>query len=125
MHSMIHECKIHDIYANIIRREVDELEAQVWAELYGFPYYSTSAANGSGITEMFQVTKLWFNNILSFFSIVSNFLLKSVAETQKVIIKRICDFNLYHVTNFNEPKNHNCILIFFEIVGYLKDLLEQ
>jgi len=36
------------------RREVDELEAQVWAELYGFPYYSTSAANGSGITEMFQ-----------------------------------------------------------------------
>jgi len=36
------------------RREVDELEGKVWSELYGFPYHSTSATSGTGITDMFQ-----------------------------------------------------------------------
>lgn len=36
------------------RREVDELEARLWAELYGFPYHTTSASTGAGITDMFQ-----------------------------------------------------------------------
>ena len=36
------------------RREVDELEARLWAELHGFNYFATSAASGSGVTEMFQ-----------------------------------------------------------------------
>jgi len=36
------------------RREVDELEAKLWAELYGFPFHSTSATSGFGITDMFQ-----------------------------------------------------------------------
>lgn len=36
------------------RRDVDELEAKLWAELYGFPYYDTSASTGYGITDMFQ-----------------------------------------------------------------------
>ena len=30
----------------------------MWAELYGFPLYNTSAANGTGITDMFQVRTL-------------------------------------------------------------------
>jgi len=44
-------------------REVDELEVQVWAELYGFPHYSTSAGNGTGITDMFQA---FFSQIVKF-----------------------------------------------------------
>jgi hypothetical protein len=31
---------------------------QLWAELYGFPYYDTSASTGFGITDMFQVRHL-------------------------------------------------------------------
>jgi hypothetical protein len=30
---------------------------QLWAELYGFPYYDTSASTGFGITDMFQVSR--------------------------------------------------------------------
>jgi len=40
--------------ANPDKREVDELEARLWAELHGFNYFATSAASGSGVTEMFQ-----------------------------------------------------------------------
>ena len=36
------------------RREVDELEARLWAELHGFNYFATSAASGTGVTDMFQ-----------------------------------------------------------------------
>lgn len=36
------------------RREVDELEARLWAELHGFSYFDTSASSGVGITDMFQ-----------------------------------------------------------------------
>jgi len=36
------------------RREVDELEARLWAELHGFTYFPTSAAAGTGVTDMFQ-----------------------------------------------------------------------
>jgi len=35
-------------------REVDEVEARLWAELHGFIYCETSANTGHGITEMFQ-----------------------------------------------------------------------
>jgi len=43
------------------RREVDELEVRLWAELYGFPCHATSATTGSGITDMFQA---FFSQIL-------------------------------------------------------------
>jgi len=36
------------------RREVDEVEARLWAELYGFSYFETSASSGEGIGDMFQ-----------------------------------------------------------------------
>ena len=36
-------------------REVDEVEARLWAELHGFTYFETSANNGLGVTDMFQV----------------------------------------------------------------------
>ena len=36
-------------------REVDEMEARLWAELHGFTYFETSANNGLGVTDMFQV----------------------------------------------------------------------
>ena len=37
-------------------REVDEVEARLWAELHGFIYCETSANTGLGITDMFQVS---------------------------------------------------------------------
>jgi len=37
------------------RRDVDEVEARLWAELHGFQYFETSAKTGHGITDMFQV----------------------------------------------------------------------
>ena len=40
------------------RREVDELEARLWAELHGFNYFATSAASGAGVTDLFQVVLL-------------------------------------------------------------------
>ena len=36
-------------------REVDEMEARLWAELHGFSFFETSANTGAGITDMFQV----------------------------------------------------------------------
>jgi len=36
------------------RREVDEMEARLWAELHGFTIFETSASTGVGITDMFQ-----------------------------------------------------------------------
>ena len=36
-------------------REVDEVEARLWAELHGFTYFETSANNGLGVRDMFQV----------------------------------------------------------------------
>eukprot|EP00092_Neocalanus_flemingeri_P013811 GFUD01014897.1.p1 GENE.GFUD01014897.1~~GFUD01014897.1.p1 ORF type:complete len:330 (+),score=92.81 GFUD01014897.1:146-1135(+) len=36
------------------RREVDEMEAKLWAELHGFNFFETSASTGVGITDMFQ-----------------------------------------------------------------------
>ena len=36
------------------RREVDEVEARLWAELYGFQYFETSASSGKGIGDMFH-----------------------------------------------------------------------
>jgi len=36
------------------QREVDEVEARLWAELHGFTYFETSANNGLGVTDMFQ-----------------------------------------------------------------------
>ena len=35
-------------------REVDEVEARLWAELHGFVYCETSANTGLGITDMFH-----------------------------------------------------------------------
>ncbi|XP_074656441.1 dnaJ homolog subfamily C member 27-like [Tubulanus polymorphus] len=37
------------------KRAVDETEARYWAESRGFHYYETSAQNGDGVQEMFQV----------------------------------------------------------------------
>ena len=31
------------------------MEARLWAELHGFTYFETSANNGLGVTDMFQV----------------------------------------------------------------------
>ena len=42
------------IIITITTREVDELEARLWAELHGFNYFATSAASGTGVTDMFQ-----------------------------------------------------------------------
>ena len=39
----------------IVRREVDDMEARLWAELHGFNFFETSASTGVGITDMFQV----------------------------------------------------------------------
>ena len=39
-------------------REVDEVEARLWAELHGFIYCETSANTGLGITDMFQVKSI-------------------------------------------------------------------
>ena len=39
-----------------VSREVDEVEARLWAELHGFTYFETSANNGLGVTDMFQVS---------------------------------------------------------------------
>lgn len=36
------------------QREVDEVEARLWADLHGFVYCETSASSGLGITDMFQ-----------------------------------------------------------------------
>lgn len=36
------------------RREVDDMEARLWAELHGFNFFETSASTGVGITDMFQ-----------------------------------------------------------------------
>merc|ERR1719431_1097514 len=36
------------------RREVDDMEARLWAELHGFNFFETSASSGVGITDMFQ-----------------------------------------------------------------------
>lgn len=36
------------------KREVDEVEARLWAELYGFQYFETSASSGKGIGDMFH-----------------------------------------------------------------------
>jgi len=38
----------------IERREVDDMEARLWAELHGFNFFETSASTGVGITDMFQ-----------------------------------------------------------------------
>jgi len=37
-----------------LEREVDEMEARLWAELHGFSFFETSANTGAGITDMFQ-----------------------------------------------------------------------
>ena len=44
-------------------REVDEVEARLWAELHGFIYCETSANTGLGITDMFQVSLTLTENI--------------------------------------------------------------
>ena len=35
-------------------RQVDEVEARLWAELRGYPYFETSALSGQGINDMFH-----------------------------------------------------------------------
>lgn len=35
-------------------RQVDDLEARLWADLHGFPYFETSASTGDGIGDMFH-----------------------------------------------------------------------
>ena len=44
-------------------REVDEVEARLWAELHGFIYCETSANTGLGITDMFQVRLTLTENV--------------------------------------------------------------
>ena len=44
-------------------REVDEVEARLWAELHGFIYCETSAQTGLGITDMFQVSLVIAENV--------------------------------------------------------------
>ena len=46
-------------------REVDEVEARLWAELHGFIYCETSANTGLGITDMFQVRLTLTENVTS------------------------------------------------------------
>ena len=48
----------------ITRREVDELEARLWAELHGFNYFATSAASGTGVTDMFQAMIIMITMII-------------------------------------------------------------
>ena len=57
-------------------REVDEVEARLWAELHGFIYCETSANTGLGITDMFQVSLTLTENIQNVITaLLSGFLL--------------------------------------------------
>ena len=47
-------------------REVDEVEARLWAELHGFIYCETSAQTGLGITDMFQVSLVINENVTNY-----------------------------------------------------------
>ena len=47
-------------------REVDEVEARLWAELHGFIYCETSASTGLGITDMFQVSLVINENVTNY-----------------------------------------------------------
>ena len=56
-------------------REVDEVEARLWAELHGFIYCETSANTGLGITDMFQVSLVIIENVINIILSLSGILL--------------------------------------------------
>ena len=57
-------------------RQVDELEARLWADLRKFSYFETSALSGMGINDMFQ----------AFFSQVSHFGSDDMYSMQFIIL---------------------------------------
>lgn len=62
-------------------RQVDELEARLWAEIRGFPFFETSAYSGEGINDMFHA---FFSHILRIHDEGGSGLPKTPSSARKV-----------------------------------------
>lgn len=62
-------------------RQVDEIEAKLWAELRGFPSFETSALSGQGINDMFHA---FFSQIVRIHDEGNNGLPKTPSTARKV-----------------------------------------